>query len=269
MSRLAGRVALVTGAARGQGRSHAVALARAGADVALVDVCRDLPYPRYPLATEADLAETARLVEAEGRRAVPLVADVRDFAAMERAVGAALDALGRIDVLVCNAGITDMCQARDLPEDWWDAMVDVNLKGCFTAVRHALPAMIDRGEGGRIILVSSTAGQRGLAGLSHYCAAKFGVVGFAKSLALEVAEHGITVNTIHPTGVDTALVPGMAAAASIDLDGFVARVTRDHALPVGLLPPEAVSDAVLWLASDAARYVTGQEMNVDAGRLLR
>ncbi|HJK98603.1 MAG TPA: mycofactocin-coupled SDR family oxidoreductase [Polyangiaceae bacterium LLY-WYZ-14_1] len=265
---LADKVAFVTGAARGQGRAHAVALARAGADVAVLDVCRSFDYPRYALATPADLDETVRLVEGEGRRALPLIADVRDFSAMAAVAEEPLSRLGRVDVVVANAGITDMAKTWDLPEAWWDAMVDVNLKGCFTTVRHLLPAMIERRAGGRVILISSVAGLRGLAGLSHYCAAKWGVVGFAKALALELAPHRITVNTVHPTNVDTPLLTGMAEAAGIPFDGFRAEIGGRNALPVDLLPPEDVAKAVLWLASEDARFVTGQELKVDAGMTL-
>jgi len=188
---------------------------------------------------------------------------------MERAAAATLDAYGYVDVLVGNAGVTDMALAWDLPEAWWDVMIDVNLKGCFTMVRHLVPSMIARGRGGRVVLISSVAGLRGMAGLSHYCAAKWGVVGFAKALALELAPHRITVNTVHPTAVDTPLLRGMAQAAELPFDGFVSDVGSRNAIPIDLVTPDDVSNAVLWLASDEARYVTGQEMKVDAGMSLQ
>lgn len=246
-----------------------MAFARLGANVALVDICRDLPYPRYALGTAADLAETARLVEAEGAGALPLTADVRVPAEVEAAVRQALEAFGHIDIVLCNAGITDMANSWDLTEEAWDIMVDVNLKGCWLPTRYALPSMIERGKGGRIIMTSSIAGLRGLAGLAHYCAAKHGVVGLARAIALEVAPHGITVNTVHPTNVETPLIDGMADAAGLSRDAFRAEISGLNAMPVGLVEPRDISDAVLWLASDAARYVTGQTLGVDAGMLLR
>ena len=243
MLRLTNKVSLITGAARGQGRAHAVAMARAGADVALLDVCTDLPYPRYSMARPEDLAETKRLVEAEGRRAISLVADVRDGKAVEAAVGVAIAEFGHIDILVCNAGITDMANSWDLSEDQWDIMVDVNLKGCWLPTKYVIPHMLERAKpqngkhAGRIVMTSSVAGVRGLAGLAHYAAAKHGVGGLARSLALELAPHGITVNTVHPTNVD--------------------------------LLPDEIARFALFLASDEARFVTGQALAVDAGMLLR
>ena len=269
MLRLTDKVSFITGAARGQGRAHAVAMARAGADVALLDVCQDLPYPRYSLARPEDLATTKKLVEAEGRRAIALVADVRDAKAVEAAVATTIAELGHIDILVCNAGITDMANSWDLTEDQWDIMVDVNLKGCWLPTKYVIPHMLARGKGGRIVMTSSVAGKRGLAGLAHYAAAKHGVVGLARSLALELAPHGITVNTVHPTNVDTPLLDGMADAASLDRAEFRAAIAGNNVLPTPAVAPEDIAHAVLYLVSDEARFVTGQALAVDAGMLLR
>jgi SDR family mycofactocin-dependent oxidoreductase len=269
MGSLEGKVALITGAGRGQGRAHAERLAAQGADCALLDVCADLAYPRYALATREDLAETAGRVRALGRDALELVADVRSAEEMERAAQEALGHFGHVDIVVCNAGITDMALSWDLPEAWWDAMVDVNLKGCWLTTKYLVPAMIARGEGGRIVMTSSVSGLRGLAGLAHYAAAKHGVVGFARSLALELAPHRITVNTVHPTNVDTPLLDGMADAAKLDRAAFRAEIGKNNVLPVDAIDPEDIANAVAWLVSDEARFVTGQTLAVDAGMLLR
>jgi SDR family mycofactocin-dependent oxidoreductase len=269
MNKLASKVAFITGAARGQGRAHAATMAREGADIAALDICRNLPYPRYELATEADLAETIRLVQAQGRHALPLVADVRHLTEMQAAVQQTLETLGHIDILICNAGVCDMANTWDLTEAWWNIMVDINLKGCWTAIKCVVPAMIAQNNGGRIILTSSVAGLKGMAGMAHYAAAKWGVVGLAKTLALEVAQYGITVNTLHPTNVDTPLISGMAQAAGIPLADFKEQIGSNNLLPVDLVEAQDLANAALWLASDEARYVTGQELKVDAGLLLK
>lgn len=269
MQRLEGKVALITGAARGQGRAHALTLARAGADIAALDICRDLPYPRYHLATPEDLEVTAAEVRALGRRCLSLVADVRSAAEMEAAVQRAIDEFGRIDILICNAGVADMAMTWDITEEWWDIMLDVNLKGAWLAIKYVVPHMLERGQGGRIVITSSVAGLKGMAGLAHYCAAKWGVVGLARSLALEVAHAGITVNTIHPTGVDTPLIAGMARAAGMLRQELVDQLREDNLLPVALVDPQDIANAALWLVSDEARYVTGLELKVDAGQMIK
>ena len=269
MGKLAGKTALITGGARGQGRAHAVALAREGADIAVVDICRDLPYPRYSLASWDDMTETVGLVRQLGRRALDIEADVRSATEMEAAVARTIAEFGHIDILICNAGIADMALTWDITEDWWDTMIDVNLKGYWLAVKYVVPHMLDRKQGGRIIMTSSVAGLRGEPGMAHYCASKWGVVGLAKSLAHELSEHSITVNTLHPTGVDTAIIPGMAKAAEMEMEALVDFIFTGHALPVKLIDPDDVANAALWLASDDARYVTGHTMKIDAGRMLK
>lgn len=269
MGKLDGKVALITGAARGQGRAHAVTMAGEGADIAALDICHDLPYPRYGLANRDDLDETVRQVEALGRRVLAIEADVRSAVDMERAVRETVEQLGHIDILVCNAGIADMALAWDITEEWWDIMLDVNLKGCWLAIKYTVPYMLARNRGGRILITSSVAGLRGEPGMAHYCAAKWGLVGLAKSLAQELSPHNITVNTLHPTAVNTEIINGMAKAASMAKDDLVDFIFTSHALPVKLIEATDVASAALWLASDEARYVTGHTLKIDAGRMLK
>ena len=179
MGKLDGKVAFITGAARGQGRAHAVTMGREGADIAALDICRDLPYPRYSLASADDLGETVRQVTELGRRVLGIEADVRSSRDMEAAVKKTVEVLGHIDILVCNAGIADMALT-------WDIMLDVNLKGCWLAVKYVVPQMLAQNTGGRILMTSSVAGLRGEPGMAHYCASKWGIVGLAKCLDLEV-----------------------------------------------------------------------------------
>jgi (+)-trans-carveol dehydrogenase len=268
VSTLEGRVALVTGAARGQGRSHAVALARAGADVAVCDVARQLPTVPYPLGSEAELGETVRLVEAEGRRCLSAVIDVRDGAAMAELVERAVAGLGRLDVLVANAGVISYGAAWELSEAQWDEVVGVNLTGVWQSCRAAVPAMLAGGAGGAIVIATSTAAHKGLAGMAHYAAAKHGCVGLARTLALELAPHRIRVNCVAPGGVRTPMGTNTQMQRVMEEDPHLAR-TLSALLPVDLVEPEDVSAAVVWLASDAARQVTGAVLPVDAGTLLR
>ncbi len=269
MGKLEGKVAFITGAGRGQGRAHAVLMAREGADIAALDICHDLPYPRYSLAGRDDLTETVRQVREYGRRALELVADVRDSTAMAAAVTETIAAFGHIDILVCNAGIADMALTWDITEEWWDMMLDVNLKGYWLAVKYVVPHMLAQQTGGGIIMTSSVAGLRGEPGMAHYCASKWGVIGLAKSLARELAPHHITVNTLHPTAVNTDIITGMAQAAEMATEDLVEFIRQGNALPVTLIEAEDVANAALWLVSDEARYVTGQNLNIDAGRMLK
>jgi SDR family mycofactocin-dependent oxidoreductase len=269
MDKLNGKVAFITGGARGQGRAHAVTMAREGANIAVLDICKNLSYPRYSLATKADLDETVKQVQALGRKALGIVADVRSASEMEAAVKQTVEEFGHIDILVCNAGIADMGATWDLTEEWWDIMLDINLKGYWLAAKYVVPQMLAQKTGGRIIMTSSVAGLKGMPGIAHYCASKWGVVGLAKSLGLEVAEFGITVNTIHPTGVDTPMIAGMAEAAGITKEQFLESMAVDNMLPVSLVESEDIANAALWLASEDARYVTGQELKVDAGLMLK
>ncbi|CDI02890.1 Dehydrogenases with different specificities [Candidatus Competibacter denitrificans Run_A_D11] len=269
MGKLEGKVAFITGAARGQGRAHAVLMAREGADIAALDICHNLPYPRYALAERSDLEETAQQVRESGRQVLELVADVRDSLAMAMAVEKTIAAFGHIDILVCNAGIADMALTWDITEEWWDMMIDVNLKGYWLAVKYVVPHMLAQKTGGSIVMTSSVAGLRGEPGMAHYCASKWGVIGLANSLAQELAPHNITVNTLHPTAVDTDIITGMAHAADMATEDLVEFIRHGNALPVKLIDAQDVANAALWLVSDEARYVTGQKLNIDAGRMLK
>jgi SDR family mycofactocin-dependent oxidoreductase len=263
MGRVDGKVALVTGAGRGQGRSHAVRLAEEGADVVVTDICEDIGGVDYPLATADQLEETAAMVRATGQRCVTRIADVRSSGQLRAAVDAAYDELGGLDVLAANAGVLSFAPAWELTDEAWDVVLDVNLKGIWNTVRAAVPRMIEAGRGGSLILTSSAAGIRGHIGYAHYVASKHGVVGLMKALSNELAEHNIRVNTVHPTGVsDTGMVPeGLSEAMMADpLFGLAA---MNPLAP--FVEPRDVSNAVLFLASDEARYVTGLQMTVDAG----
>jgi SDR family mycofactocin-dependent oxidoreductase len=269
VGKLDGKVALITGAARGQGRAHAVTMAREGADIAALDICRDLPYPRYALAKPEDMIETVGLIRQLQRRALALEVDVRCAGEMEAAVAETMATFGRIDILVCNAGIADMALTWDITEEWWDAMIDINLKGYWLAAKYVVPHMLARNTGGRIIMTSSVAGLRGDAGMAHYCASKWGVVGLAKSLAQELSEYNITVNTLHPTAVNTDIITGMAEASSMAREDLVDFIHAGHTLPVKLIEAADVANAALWLASEEGRYITGHTLQIDAGRMLK
>ena len=261
------RVALVTGAARGQGRAHAVALARAGADVVACDLTADLPSVPYRLATEADLDETARAVRAIGRRCAAVRADAADVAQMEEAVSRA-DELGALEVVCANAGVISFGRSWELTEAQWEQVVTTNLKGVWATCRAAIPGLIERGRGGSIVITGSAASLRGYPGISHYAAAKHGVVGLMRSLAIELAPHRVRVNCVLPGGVRTPMGTAEAMQAWLAGEPEASRALTSL-LPVDLVEPEDVSAAVAWLASDAARFVTGVALPVDAGVQLR
>jgi SDR family mycofactocin-dependent oxidoreductase len=267
MSELAGRVALVTGAAHGQGRAAALALAREGAHIAALDVARPLTYPGYALGTSEDLEALAVDCRRLGVECLTFRADVRDAAAVSAAVQETAARLGRIDVLFNNAGICGYGLAHELTEEAWDAMLDVNLKGAWLVARSVIPHMTAR-KAGVIINNSSTAGLRGMARLSHYAASKWGLVGLTKSWAIELAPYNIRVISLHPTGVNTPMNDGLAA-----LEGATAREIAERSagnlLPVPWVEPEDVAAAVVFLASDRARFITGSQFVVDAGLLTR
>jgi SDR family mycofactocin-dependent oxidoreductase len=265
MGKLQGKVAFITGAARGQGRSHAVRLAEEGADIIAVDICRQIDTVGYPMATPADLAETVKEVEALDRRIYAAEADVRDEAGLRGALEAGIATVGPVDIVLANAGIAPM--SRHEQPDAWQDVIDVNLTGVFNTVEIAIPSMIERGEGGAIVLTSSTAGINGIGGRTRgglgYTAAKHGVVGLMRSYANILARHRIRVNSVHPTGVRTPMVVNDVMREFLaDSSGSNALT---NALPVDMVEPVDISNAILWLVSDEARYVTGVTLPVDAG----
>jgi SDR family mycofactocin-dependent oxidoreductase len=277
MGRLEGKVAFVTGAARGQGRSHALRLAEEGADIVAVDIAGQISTVRYPMATPDDLAETVRQVEALDRRIVATQADVRDYDAMKSAVDDGVAQLGRLDIVAANAGIGTFGTMEELTDEEWDDMLDTNLKGVWHTAKASIPHLRAAG-GGSMILTSSTAGLMGLANLGHYVAAKHGVVGLMRTLALELAPDMIRVNTVHPTSVDTDMIHNEATYALFapDLgpdertrDALGARFATLNALPIQWVEAVDISNAVVFLASDEARYITGVTLPVDAGSLVK
>ncbi|MBW0102406.1 mycofactocin-coupled SDR family oxidoreductase [Pseudonocardia sp. KRD291] len=276
MGRFDGKVAFVTGAARGQGRSHAVALAKEGADVIAVDACAPMESAPYPMATPEDLAETVRLVEELERRIIATRADVRDQDTLSAAVAEGVAQLGRLDVVVANAGILSVGQSWEIPESTWQDMIDINLTGVWHTTKAAIPHMIDAGNGGSLVLISSTAGLRGSVFIGHYVSAKHGVVGLMRTLAQELGPHGIRVNSIHPTQVDTDMIQNettyrryLPHAEHPTRDDMGAASSTTNVLGIPWVESSDISNAVLFLASDDARYVTGATLPVDAGSLIR
>lgn len=275
---LAGRVALVTGAARAQGRAHAVRLATEGADVVVTDLCAPVSESvTYPAPTPDDLAETVRLVEETGRRALSAVIDIRDLAPLRDLVDRTMTTFGRLDILVANAGVLSWGRLWELPEDDWDMVIGVNLSGTWRTIRAAVPAMIEAGNGGSIIIVSSSAGLKATPGNGHYSASKAGLVALTNSLALEAGEFGIRVNSIHPYSVDTPMIDpdGMAALFGrfpSFLHSFspmpLKNVAADGASTLAdFMPPEEVADVVSYLAGDASRSLSGVQIPFDRGAL--
>jgi SDR family mycofactocin-dependent oxidoreductase len=278
MGRLDGKVAFITGVARGQGRSHAVRLAHEGADIVGVDLCADVGSVGYEMATPDDLAETVREVEALGRRIVATQADVRNSAAMKAAVDDGVRQLGRLDIVLANAGVASFAPAEEMSDAMWDEMIDINLSGVFRTVRPAIPHLKANPDGGAIVLTSSTGGMKGLANIAHYCAAKHGLAGLMKTLAVELAPHHIRVNIVAPTNVDTRMIQNESTYALFFPDRDFASVTPEEAAPafatlnlldVGWVDPSDVTEAVLYLVADSGRFVTGVELPVDAGMLVR
>jgi SDR family mycofactocin-dependent oxidoreductase len=283
MGRVDGKVAFITGAGQGQGRSHAVRLASEGADIIATDICAEL-HPRvgYRWPSAEDLEETGRLVEKEGRRCITAIADVRDRHALEEAVSKGTREFGYIDTVIANAGVaTFHNESLEIEDEIFDLIVAVNLKGVWNTIAAAVPAIIASRRPGSVILTSSAAGLRGQVGYAHYVAAKHGVTGLTRAFANELAKHRIRVNSVHPTGIGS---PGMGAGApgvpELFATNWIAAQTKnvlpavDHPLDatyetVRYLEEIDISQAVLWLASDEARYVTGVQLPVDGGNVNR
>lgn len=275
--RVEGKVAFITGAARGQGRAHAVRLAQEGADIIAVDICKQIESVSIPLSTPEDLAETADLVKGHNRRIYTAEADVRDYAALKAAVDAGVEQLGRLDIIVANAGIGNGGATLDKTseKDWTD-MIDVNLSGVWKTVKAGVPHILAGGHGGSIILTSSVGGLKAYPHTGHYVAAKHGVVGLMRTFAVELGQHMIRVNSVHPTNVNTPLFmneptmklfrPDLENPGPDDLKAIAQMM---HTLPIGWVEPEDISNAVLFLASDESRYVTGVTLPIDAGSCLK
>jgi len=272
--RVEGKVAFITGAARGQGRSHAIRLAEEGADIIAVDLPGQIDSVPYSMSTSEDLAQTVKEVEALGRRIVATQADVRDYAALKSALDDGVAQLGGLDIVSANAGIFSFGTLEELEEQTWDDMMAVNLTGVWHTVKAAVPHLRASGKGGSIILTSSTAGLRGIPNIGHYAATKHGVVGLMRTAALELAPDFIRVNSVHPTGVNTDMIQNAATYTLFAPDLPESERTREavaprfqaaNALPIPWVEPRDVSNAVLWLASDESRYVTALEVKVDAG----
>jgi SDR family mycofactocin-dependent oxidoreductase len=274
MGRLDGKVAYITGGARGQGATMARTFAREGADIVISDICANIDTVRYDLGTQDELEAVAREVRDLGRRCVAEVADVRDQAQLDAVTQRALDELGQIDIVCANAGIQGVANLCDMTEDQWDNMIAVNLTGVWKTAKSTAPSMIER-QTGCIILTASVNGREALMDYSHYTSSKHGVLGLAKSFALELGRHNIRVNSILPGPVNTRMNDNpvnrdwCAGFKGADVDDFHAAIRNWHSLRGrGALPAQAIANAALWLASDDAEHVHGAELQIDAGHLI-
>lgn len=271
MGKLDGKIALITGAARGQGRSHAVRFAEEGADIIATDLCGQIASVEYAMATEEDLAETVRLVESTGRKILATKVDVRDYEAMERAVTDGVNAFGGLDIVVANAGIMPICGDGGRSVQAWRDAIDVMLTGVFNTTHLTVPILQAQGRGGSIVIISSTAGMRGLGvnpGSLGYGAAKSAVVNLTRSYAKSLGPDMIRVNSIHPTAVNTPMVVNEAFGVFVAENPQIAEALQ-NTMPVPMVEPLDITNAILYLVSDEGRYVTGQQLAVDAGFLVR
>ncbi len=275
--RVEGKVAFISGAARGQGRAHAVRLAQEGADIIAIDICKQIDSVQIPLSTPEDLAETADLVKGHNRRIYTAEVDVRDYDALKAAVDAGVEQMGRLDIIVANAGIGNGGATLDkTSEGDWTDMIDVNLGGVWKTVKAGVPHILAGGRGGSIILTSSVGGLKAYPHTGHYVAAKHGVVGLMRTFAVELGAQNIRVNSVHPTNVNTPLFmnDGTMKLFRPDLenpgpDDMKVVGQLMHTLPIGWVEPEDIANAVLFLASDEARYVTGVTLPIDGGSCLK
>jgi SDR family mycofactocin-dependent oxidoreductase len=272
-STLEGRVALVTGAARGQGRAHAIRLAGEGADIVAVDVCAPVSATvPYPAATSDELVETARAVENSGRKALVREVDVRNLVDLQQLVADAVDQLGRLDVVVANAGVLSYGRLWEMSEEHWDTVIDVNLSGTWRTLRAVVPTMIELGNGGSIIIVSSTTGLKATPGNGHYSASKHGLVGLTNALAVELGEYGIRVNSIHPYAVSTPMATSeemltFLAEHPSYLHSLAPMPFRAIGAAEEFMTPEDVADVVAWLAGEGSANMSGSQVVVDRGHL--
>jgi SDR family mycofactocin-dependent oxidoreductase len=266
---LQGRVAFITGAARGQGRAHAIRLAREGADIIALDICAPVSESiTYPAATPEELAETVRAVEAEGRKVLAREVDIRDDAALRQLVSDGVEQFGRLDILVANAGVLSWGRVWELTDEQWDAVIGVNLSGTWRSLRAVIPAMIEAGNGGSIVVVSSSAGLKATPGNGHYSAAKHGLVGLTNALAIELGEFAIRVNSIHPYSVDTPMVePELMRQVFAEHPRYVHSFGPMLLQPNGFMAADEVSDVVVWLAGAGSGTLTGAQIPVDKGVL--
>ncbi len=279
MGRVSGKIALITGAARGQGRSHALRLAEEGADIIALDICEQITSADHSMGTEEDLAQTAEQVEKLDRRIVTQKVDVRDRSALRKAVAAGVSELGGLDIVSINHGMASVSHVLDLDPQAWDDVIDVNLTGSFNAAQATIPHILETGRGGSVIFTSSAAGIGVVANLGHYNASKHGIIGLMKTLALELGPQNIRVNAICPTNVDTPMLvndklmklfmPHLESPSRADAEAPDSNYRAVNAIPVPWVDPADISNAVLFLASDEARYVTGIAMPVDAGFLVK
>jgi SDR family mycofactocin-dependent oxidoreductase len=274
--RVEGKVAFITGAARGMGRSHAIRLAEEGADIIVVDICAQVDSVPYPMATPEDLAQTVKEVEALDRRIVATRADVRDYDALKAALDDGVAQLGRLDIVCANAGISSFGRADELAEQTWRDMIDTNLTGEWHTAKAAIPHLIAGGRGGSIVLISSDAGLKEVQNMAHYVSAKHGLVGLMRTLALELAPHMIRVNSLHPAQVDTEMIMNEPTwklfSPDIEhptVEDFRTPSQAMNALPVPWVESVDISNALLFLASDEARYITGVTLPIDGGFLLK
>jgi SDR family mycofactocin-dependent oxidoreductase len=269
-------VAFITGAARGQGRAHAIRLANDGADIIAIDVCRPISDTiTYPMGTSEELAETVQAVEATGRKVLAREVDIRDLAALQKVVADGVEQFGRLDIIIANAGVLSWGRMHEMSEEQWDTVIDINLNGTWRTIRAAVPAMIEAGNGGSIIIVSSSAGLKATPGNGHYSASKHGLVALTNALAIELGEFGIRVNSIHPYSIETPMVE---KKAMMDLFTKYPQYVHsfspmpyqpvNHQSKKGLMEfmmPEEVSDVVAWLASDRSATISGSQIAVDRG----